>query len=367
MQITTKVKLLPTDEQRKLLLDTMRLYNEACNYISEQAFKHETKKQFDIHALVYDNTRKSFGLTSQMVIRAIAKVAGQMKREFVQHAFKDTGAIQYDSRVFRFKAADIVNIWTVGGRIDIKMIMTGYQKKTALESKKQANLVYVDGKFYLLVVIDSPDRDPIDPDGVIGVDMGIVNIATLNDGTNFTGADVERARQRYASLRGRLQKRGTKSAKRKLKKISKREARFRADINHKISKTIISKAKGTNSMIAIEDLKGIRSKTTVRKSQRAKHSGWSFFQLRSFIEYKAKLEGIPVLAVHPAYTSQQCPSCGNTTRSNRKNQANFACECGYTNNADVVGAINIASRGAYQFGLKVNRPNVASAITRKSA
>lgn len=366
MQITTKIKLLPTEEQGKLLFDTMRLYNEVCNYISEYAFETKTKKQFDIHALVYEDARQRFGLTSQMVIRAIAKVAGQMKREFALHSFRDTGAIQYDSRVFRFKAADLVNLWTVGGRIDIKMIMTGYQKKTALESKKQANLVFVDNQFYLLVVIDSPDKDPIEPESIIGVDMGIVQIATLNDGTSHSGAGIERARMRFLSLRRRLQQRGTKSAKRRLKRLSKKEARFRADVNHQISKQIVSKAQGTNSLIAIEELKGIREKTTVRKSQRARHGGWSFFQLRSFIEYKAKMAGIPVLAVNPAYTSQQCPHCGNTTRANRTTQASFACECGYTNNADIVGAINIAHRAA-SICSEVNRPIVASAITRKGA
>ncbi len=362
MQLTTKVKLFPTDEQRGLLLDTMKLYNKACNRISEIAFNAETKRQFDIHHLCYNAIRKEFStLTSQMVVRAIAKVAGQMKREFTRHVFSEYGAIQYDARVFRFKAVDLVNIWTVGKRQDIKMIMTGYQKKTAYESKKQANLVFIDNQFYLLVIVDTEEKEPIDTDKIIGIDFGIVKIATLNDGTSFDGAIVESVRKKYARLRASLQKKGTKSAKRKLKKISKKESRFRRDLNHKISKHVVAKAKGTHSNISIENLKGIRKGTTVRKSQRSKHHSWSFFQLREFIEYKSKLNGITVFVIDPKYTSQQCSKCGTISRSNRKSQSIFKCiGCGHTDNADINASINIASR-AVNLGSKINPPIVASA------
>lgn len=215
MQLTTKIKLYPTDEQRKALLDTMEVYNSACNRIASMAYEAKLRKQFDIHHLVYKTIKEEFNLTSQMVVRAIAKVAGQFKREFANHSFKPHGAIQYDSRIFRFKSVDIVNLWTTDStknRQDIKMLMTGYQKKTAKESKKQANLVFVDNQFYLLVVVDTDEKEPIDFDNIIGVDFGIVKIATLNDGTSFDGTIVENVRKKYAKLRGSLQKKGTKSA-----------------------------------------------------------------------------------------------------------------------------------------------------------
>ena len=362
MQLTTKVKLKPTEEQHKLLLETMELYNTACNRISEIAFNADTKKQFDIHRLCYDTIRSEFPqLSSQMVVRAIAKVSGNLKREFKQHRFKPHGAIQYDSRTFSFKQVDLISLWAIGGRQRIKMIMTGYQKKTSYESKKQANLVFIDNQFYLLVVIDTDEKEPIATDDVIGVDFGIENIATLNDGTKFSGSIVEGVRKKYAKLRADLQKKGTKSAKRKLKKISKKESRFRRDINHKISKHIVTKAKGTNSAISIENLKGIRSGTTVRKTQRAKHHSWSFFQLREFVEYKAKLAGVPVFVIDPKYTSQQCRKCGNISRSNRKSQSVFKCTaCGHTENADINASYNIASRAVAEMP-KIVQPIVASA------
>jgi IS605 OrfB family transposase len=296
-----------------------------------------------------------------MVVRAIAKVSGQMKREFTQHTFKPFGAIQYDSRLFSFKAVDEVSLWCIGGRQRIKMIMTGYQKKTAYESRKQANLVFIDNQFYLLVVIDTEEKQPLITNKIIGVDFGIVKIATLNDGTSFDGAIVESVRKKYAKLRASLQRKGTKSAKRRLKKISSKESRLKRDLNHQISKKIVTKAKGTNSNISIENLKGIRRGTTVRKSQRAKHHSWSFFQLREFIEYKAKLAGITVFVIDPRYTSQQCRKCGNISKKNRKSQSIFRCNgCGFTDNADINASFNIASR-AVSFGSKVNQPIVASA------
>ena len=203
MQLTTKVKLYPTEEQRKLLFDTMKLYNEACNRISEIAFNADSRKQFDIHRLCYNTIREEFPtLSSQMVVRAIAKVSGQMKREFVQHTFKPLGAIQYDSRLFSFKAVDEVSLWCIGGRQRIKMIMTGYQKKTAYESKKQANLVFIDNQFYLLVVIDTDEKEPIITDKVIGVDFGIVKIATLNDSTSFNIRLIQKLE--HSKNRGRV-------------------------------------------------------------------------------------------------------------------------------------------------------------------
>ena len=362
MQLTTKVKLNPTQEQRELLLETIELYNKATNRISELAFDSGTKRQYDIHRLCYKTIREEFpSLSSQMIVRAIGKVAGQMKREFTRHVFRPYGAIQYDNRLFSFKAIDEVSLWCIGGRQRIKITMSGYQKKNAYKSKKQANLVFTDNEFYLLIVFEAEEKEPTKTDKIIGVDLGIVNIATLSDGTVFNGSVIESVRKKYARLRASLQKRGTKSAKRKLKKISKKESRFRRDVNHQISKKIVTKAKGTNSNIALENLKGIRSGSTVKKSQRAKHHTWSFAQLREFIEYKAKLAGIEVFVIDPKYTSLQCHKCGNISRGNRKSQDIFICEvCGYTNNADINAALNIASR-AVGSNPKVNQPIVANA------
>jgi IS605 OrfB family transposase len=149
-----------------------------------------------------------------------------------------------------------------------------------------------------------------------------------------------------------------------LQRLRRRESRFRAHENHVISKKLVAAAKGTTRGIALEDLKGIRLRVTVGRRQRAKHSGWAFLQLRSYIEYKARLAGIPVIAVDPRDTSRTCSQCGHCEKANRKSQAAFVClHCGYTCHADYNGARNVRARALvtvpYQ-GRKSGRPLAVS-------
>jgi IS605 OrfB family transposase len=124
----------------------------------------------------------------------------------------------------------------------------------------------------------------------------------------------------------------------------------------------VAKAKDTRSGIALEDLKGIRESITVRKAQRRQHTSWAFDQLRRFIEYKAKLNGVPVVFVDPRNTSRECPKCGYTSKSNRKTQSGFVCNsCGFAGLADYVAALNIKRRAAG------NQPYVATERLATSA
>ena len=114
-------------------------------------------------------------------------------------------------------------------------------------------------------------------------------------------------------------------------------------MNHCVSKKIVEKCKRHSLSLAIEDLAGIRQRVTVRKAQRKQHSSWAFNQLRSFLEYKAKLAGVVIKLIDPHYTSQRCSSCGYIAKHNRKNQSSFVCRsCDFSANADYNGAINIA-------------------------
>ena len=132
--------------------------------------------------------------------------------------------------------------------------------------------------------------------------------------------------------------------------------RFARDINHCISKRLVAKAQCTKRAIALENLQGIRSRMKVRRSQRRQQHSWAFFQLRSFVEYKAKLAGVPVLLVDPRYTSQTCPACGYVSRSNRPSQALFSCvSCGLAGPADTIAAENIRVLGR----VLVNAPHVS--------
>jgi putative transposase len=362
MLCTVKIKLLTTVEQHSKLLETMKQFNQACNFISRIAFESKNFSKVNLHHAVYYEVREKFGLSAQMVVRAIGKVVESYKTDKkTMHTFKDTGSMVYDDRILSFKGLNIASILTLSGRIEVPMLISEYHKGV-MQGKRvcgQADLILQDGVFYLLLVVDFPEHEYFTPSDFIGVDMGIVNIATDSTGENFSGDKVNGLRKRHAKLRKKLQSKGTKSAKRLLKKRRHKEQLFARDVNHCISKKIVAKAKGTQSAIALEDLKGIRERTekTVRKAQRRQHSSWAFYQLRQFIEYKAALSGVLVVSVDPRNTSRTCPCCGHISKNNRPTRDTFCCqECGYAAPADNVAAVNIRSRAA------VNLPNVATAV-----
>lgn len=214
--------------------------------------------------------------------------------------------------------------------------------------------MYRQGEFYVLAICDVEDVPVRDVDAYLGVDLGVVNIATDSGGTIHKGSMVNNVRHRHRALRGKLQKKGTRSAKRKLKSLSGKEGRFARDVNHCTSKSIVAMAQDTGKGIALEDLTHIRTRITARRRQRATLHSWSFGQLRAFISYKAEMVGTPVVLVDPRNTSRECPECGYIAKENRKTQSSFCCtSCGFAGIADVIAAGNIARRA------EVSRPNVA--------
>jgi IS605 OrfB family transposase len=294
-----------------------------------------------------------------MAVRAISKAAEAYKLDkSVQPHFRPHGAMVYDQRILTWKALDRVSILTLDGRLLIDVAIYDYFKaKLNNRIRGQADLILVDGAFYLCVVVDVPDAEPIKIKGVLGIDLGIVNIAVDSDGETHSGANVDEVRGKTAKLRNALQTANTKSAKRHLKRLSGYEQRFRRDTNHCISKKIVAKAKDTASAIALEDLNGIRERTTVRRAQRSRQSSWAFNQLREFIAYKAQFSGVPVILVDPQNTSRTCPSCGHIDKANRPTRGEFKCvRCGNAGLADCIAAINIAARA------RVNAPIISDGL-----
>jgi putative transposase len=321
-------------------------FNEACNHISQIAFENKTHSQVKVHKLCYYDVKGKFGLSSQMAIRAIGKVVETYKADKKPkkpHSFNLLSAMVYDQRNMSV-SMDHVSLVTLEGRMKIPLVVSGYHQGMIRQGrvKGQADLVLVDDVFYLLLVVDLPEPPQNKPVDFLGVDLGIKNIATDSDGNNFSGSHLNNLRKRHFKIRQRLQKKGTKSAKRLLKKRRQKEARFARDVNHWISKQLVQRAQGTDRGIALEDLKGIRERVTVKKSQRRQHHSWAFYQLLQFIEYKAKLAGVPVVYVNPRYTSQKCSRCGYVDKKNRLTRDDFKCiQCGYAAPADHNAAENI--------------------------
>jgi len=358
MKLTARVKLLPTTEQAATLLETLERANSACNYISEQAWESNTFKQFAIHKLVYYDVKERFSLSAQMVVRAISRVADAYKvGRDTRRGFSKWGSFPYDDRILSYNIDRlIVSIWTLDGRQTIPFV-TGPRDLELLSSQRgESDLCYVRGKWYLLAACDVETPEPIDVEGFLGVDLGVTNIAVDSDGEFHSGAHVRGLRRRHARIRRRLQSKGTKSSRRRLKALSGKEQRFATDVNHRISKQLVNKAKRTGRGLALEDLSGIRNRVRARKPQRRELHSWSFYQLRSFIEYKAELSGVPLALVDPRNTSRTCPVCGTIDKANRRNQDSFLCvSCGLAGRADHIAAINIGCRAA------INRPYVSDA------
>lgn len=358
VKLVATVKLLVSPEERGRLLATMRRVNEACSWLAERAFEAKSADKIALQRAHYRDLRDLFGLSAQHAVRAISKVCEVYRRDKSKRCtFKPLGAIAYDQRLYTFKnGLDRVSLLALDGRIVVPCAIGTYHHARLEGARGQANLVYRKGKLFLFVTVDVPDGSPINPEGWLGVDLGIRNLAVDSDGQVHSGEQTLALRARVAKLRAGLQSCGSKSAKRHLRKLRRREQGFHSHTNHVISKSIVRKAKDTGRGIAVEDLSGIRDRVTVRKAQRAMLHSWSFFQLRAFLSYKAALAGVALVAVDPRNTSRSCPECGNIDKANRRSQAEFVCTgCGFAAHADHVGARNIASRA------KVNRP-IGSAV-----
>ncbi|MGC9536166.1 RNA-guided endonuclease InsQ/TnpB family protein [Streptomyces sp. UG1] len=370
MKLMVQVRLAPTPVQAAVLEATLYACNEAANWASGVAFEKDVKSNFALREHTYGEIKARWGLGAQAAQHVIKKTcdayatlkanlrAGNLGRRGSKRyrravekpvAFRPEGAQPYDDRMLSWQIdRRRVSIWTVAGRIkDVAFTASPEQLATlALYRRGESDLLWRDGMWFLNSTCDVPEAplntDPVD---FLGLDLGIVNIATTSDGETMAGRELNRIRVRERALRKKLQKKNTPSAKRRLKKRRRKEARRAKDINHKIAKHVVAEAERTGRGIALEDLTGIRERVRLRKPQRATHSSWAFAQLGQFIAYKARRAGVPVLHVDPAYTSRTCAECGHIDKANRVSQARFACRnCGFVDHADRNGSRNIRAR-----------------------
>src|SRR3954453_24167589 len=206
MKQTMLLKLHPTKEQHQALLDTMHAFNAAATYVAEVDLSERTANKFALQKMVYGELRTTYQLAAQLAIRAISKASEAYKRDkSIQPTFKPEGAICYDQRVMSFKGLLSVSLLTLQGRVLVPFRVGGYQESRLDQIKGQADLIYRHGIFFLAVTFEVPTPTPNAPTDTLGVDLGIVNLATDSEGETFSGEGVERNRKRHAALRGRLQ------------------------------------------------------------------------------------------------------------------------------------------------------------------
>jgi IS605 OrfB family transposase len=385
--LSAKLKLNTTPEQFAALRATQLAYRDALNFVSTYAFAHgKMSNSIALRKATYQDVRLHFRLPSQMATNvprqvgatyrglwtkvkqnADARKAGLTKKRYkgLDQAPKYVSpTITYNYGYdYSFKTEQQVSILTLDGRVIVPY--TGYNKHVErIQNGAQigaAKLYYDKPKkqFYLLVSLEVEVADPTPETHtqVVGVDVGMrylaVTSTTKSTSTFHSGKRVRAKANHYARLRKRLQKKGTRSAKRRLVAISGRERRLKADANHVVSKRIVQQHQ--HSLIGLEQLTDIRERTPRRKGKKASKkqrkanaafSKWSFAELHSMIAYKALLHKSMAVKVDANYTSQACPICGHTARENRPNKGLlFVCQnCHYTLHADLIGARNITLR-----------------------
>src|SRR5579859_4045572 len=278
---------LDVDGHDATLAATQRAFNAAASWIAQICWAEHITNTNTAHHRVYGETRERFGLGAQLAVCARAKAVEAIKAVKAKHRetcpqFGPRGSVRYDARTYRLMSLDRVSLNTLDGRVVCRMLLGTRQHEMLVDSAWKiggADLVWQRGVYYLHVTQSREAPDVANTEHVLGVDLGIVNLATDSDGQTFIGARVKQARARYHTRRQRLQTVNTKNAKRRLRKNAGRERRFQKDTNHCISKALVTKAAVSCKALALEDLTGIRERTTVRHEQRYERHSWAFFQL----------------------------------------------------------------------------------------
>jgi IS605 OrfB family transposase len=385
--ISAKLKLKTSPAQFAALRQTQLAYRDALNYVSRYSFAHgKISNKVTLQKATYNELRMRFGLPSQMACSVPRQVGATYKglwtkvKQNAQHRadgrtkkryrgldqapkyVSPTVEYQY-GKDYSFKKDQHVSVLTLEGRVIL--VYTGYCKHVEWIQQGAeigaAKLWYDKSRkqFYLLVSLEIETADPTPEQHIhiVGVDVGIRNLAVTATTTGhcsfYSGNSIVAKANHYARLRKRLQKKGTRSATRRLVAISGRERRLKQDANHVVSKRIV--LDHPHSLIGLEELTHIRERIRRKKGKQATkkqrkanaiHSKWSFAELHGMIAYKAILHESMTIKVDADYTSQACLLCGHSCPENRPDKGLlFRCQnCHYTLHADLVGARNVTMR-----------------------
>ena len=360
MTITAKVQIVATDTDKVLLDETMSVYRDACNYVSDYVFQTHDLKQFSLNQFLYSTLREKFGLKSQMAQSVLKTVIARYRtilenqNEWIQPTFKKP---QYDlvwNRDYSL-TQNCFSVNTLKARVKLPYFAEGMLKyfDHTIYKFGTAKLINKHGKYYLHIPVtyDVEESNISDICHVVGVDRGINFVVATYDSKHkssfVNGKIIKQKRSHYSKLRKELQMRQTSSARHRLKAIGQRENRWMQDVNHCVSKALVEN-NPKHTLFVLEDLSGIRKVTErVRMKDRYVSVSWSFYDLEQKLIYKAKQNQSTVIKVDPRYTSQCCPICGHTEKSNRNKKIHlFTCKnCDYTSNDDRIGAMNLYRMG----------------------
>ena len=360
MTITAKIQIIAAETDKVLLDETMSVYRNACNYVSDYVFRTHDLKQFSLNKALCSTLREKFNLKSQMAQSVLKTVIARYKtilenqNEWIKPSFKKP---QYDlvwNRDYSL-TQNRFSINTLNGRVKLSYFSDGMSKyfDHTIYKFGTAKLVNKHGKYYLHIPVtyEVEESNISDICNVVGIDRGINFVVATYDSKHksgfVSGKAIKQKRAKYSKLRKELQMRHTPSSRRRLKAIGQRENRWMQDINHQVSKALVEN-NPKHTLFVLEDLSGIRNATErVKTKDRYVSVSWSFYDLEQKLIYKAKQNQSSVIKVDPRYTSQCCPCCGHVEKSNRNKKIHlFTCKkCGYKSNDDRIGAMNLYRMG----------------------
>lgn len=360
MTVTAKIQISVSGTDRALLDNTISVYRDACNYVSDYIFRTHDLKQFSLNKVLYSDLRERFGLKSQMAQSVFKTVIARYKtilenqKEWIKPSFKKP---QYDlvwNRDYSL-TQNCFSVNTLAGRVKLPYFTKGMDKYFDHTVYKfgTAKLVNKHGKYFLHIPVtyDIEDANLSDVCNIVGIDRGINFVVATYDSKHksgfVSGKTIKQKRAAYSKLRKELQMRQTPSARRRIKAIGQRENRWMQDVNHCVSKALVE-SNPKHTLFVLEDLTGVRNATErVCTKNRYVSVSWSFYDLEQKLIYKAKQNQSTVIKVNPRYTSQCCPVCGHIEKANRNKKLHlFTCKnCGYKSNDDRIGAMNLYRMG----------------------
>ena len=403
MNRTLKIALTLTQKQSLLLAETQSRYASVFNHVTAFGRDNNIYNGVELHKGTYSNFSGRDFLPSQLICSARVRATealtayktNQKKRskQLVRQEIliasgkkifrpfkpiscpvaKSTSAIRYDARSFSINFKEhFITLASTGGRLRIEFKDNPYYTQYTNVPHKicSADLCWSKTKklFFFHVVLEFTDSILPEPSKMLGVDLGLNNLAVSSDGKFYLKHSVRDRVAKLLGLKSRLQSKGTPSSRRHLRAVSGKEHRFRRDVNHCVTKQIVSHAVvGDYDSIALEDLKGIwyqnRNKS---KEFRARLCSWPFDEFKGFITYKAIAKGIGIVIVNPRYTSQRCSSCGHLYIGQRKGNEFACCACGYQNHADLNAAFNISKNCLPEVQLKETQGDVRHVCTSRA-
>ncbi len=346
-EVSRKVicRLKINTEDAEKIRSTIEAFSNACNYASEIAFRNRVFETRELHDRTYRKLRTIFKLPAALAAQVVHKVAASYVENSQRlHVFRER-SLFLDGKLFSIKRLEklAASITTLKGRLKAELDIGTYHRALLENPTRGARLILNRGEalIQIHVIYKVPLREMND---AVGVDLGTKNLLMASNGFQINGRPFNAKRQHFWALKSSLKEKGTSSARRRLKRLIKRENQWYKTTLHQYSRSLV-KSLEEDDYLVMEKLQGTKVKSCHRKHRRNTRPSYQSLvisRLQQMISYKCADQGITVISVRPDFTSQRCPRCGTIDKSNRRSQALFRCvHCGYQHNADFIASINL--------------------------